>query len=167
MSISARTIAIAMLSVCAAAQPVPTPEEEVIAMLREWRALRAAKGPDPVPEAPVPVEAPGAIIRVRVGGNVQQSALISGSQPDYPEEARAQGVEGVVTLEALIGVDGMVQSLSVISGDPALVPAALESVKGWTYRPTLLNGVPIEVLTLVEVNFTLQGIPVRAPRKKR
>src|SRR5216117_2690809 len=103
MSISARTvsssIAIAVLSVGAAAQPVPTPEEEVIAMLREWRAHRAAKDADPVPEAPVPVEAPGAIIRVRVGGNVQQSALISGSQPDYPEEARAKGVEGVVTLE--------------------------------------------------------------------
>jgi outer membrane biosynthesis protein TonB len=130
MSISARTvsssIAIALLSAGAAAQPVPTPEEEVIAMIREWRALRAAKGADPVPEAPVPVEAPGSIIRVRVGQNVQQSALISGSQPDYPSEARARGVEGVVTLEAVIGTDGTVQSVSVISGDPLLVPAAVE-----------------------------------------
>jgi protein TonB len=137
-------------------------------MIREWRALRAAKGADPVPEAPVPVEAPGSIIRVRVGQNVQQSALISGSQPDYPSEARARGVEGVVTLEAVIGTDGTVQSVSVISGDPLLVPAALESVKSWTYRPTLLNGMPIEVLTEIEVSFTLRGQePPRPDRKKR
>jgi TonB family protein len=163
MWISARTvsssIAIAVLSALAAAQPVPTPEDEVIAMLREWRAHRAARGADTIP-----IEAPGSTVRVRVGKTVQESALTSGSQPDYPEEARAKGVEGVVTLEAVIGADGAVQSLSVISGDPLLVPAALESVKGWTYRPTLLNGMPIEVLTQIEVSFTLQA---QVPRKKR
>src|SRR5947208_400998 len=151
MSISARTvstsIAIAVLSAGAAAQPVPTPEEEVIAMLREWRAHRAAA--DPIPDAPIPVESPGSTIRIRVGQNVQQSALTSGSQPSYPEEARAKGVEGVVTLEAVIGADGAVQSVTVIDGDALLVPAALESVMGWSYRPTLLNGMPVEVLTRI------------------
>src|SRR5947209_5308602 len=115
MSTSARSvsslIAVALLSAGATAQPVPTPEEEVIAMLREWRALRAAKGDDPVPA-------------VLPGSPEQQMALTSGSQPDYPEEARAKSIEGVVTLEALIGTDGTVESLSVISGDPLLVPAA-------------------------------------------
>lgn len=167
MWISVRTVSssigIAILSALAAAQPVPTPEDEVIAMLREWRAHRAAQ------EAPIPIEAAGSIIRVRVGKNVQEGALTSGSQPDYPKEARAKRVEGVVTLEAVIGADGAVQSLSVISGDPSLVPAALESVKSWTYRPTLLNGTPIEVLTQIEVNFALQDqeIPRKGPRKKR
>ena len=133
-------------------------------MLREWRAHLAA---GPVPEAPVPVEAAGSIIRIRVGQNVQQSALASGSQPDYPEEARAKGVEGVVTLEAVIGADGTVQSVSVIGGDPLLVPAALESVKGWIYRPTLLNGMPVEVLIQIEVNFTLQEQRIPRPARKK
>jgi len=171
MAISARNVSslivIAVLSAGAAAQQVPTPEDEVIAMLREWRAQRLSKRPDAVPAVPVAVDAPGSIIRVRVSKNVQQDALTSGSQPDYPEEARARGVEGVVTLEALIGADGMVQGVSVISGDPSLAPTAVESVKSWRYRPTLLNGMPVEVLTQIEVTFTLQGqgIPRRAPRK--
>jgi protein TonB len=58
----------------------------------------------------------------------------------------------------------------VIDGDPLLVPAALEAVKGWTYRPTLLNGMPVEVLTQIEVRFTLQGLEIPSrpvPRKKQ
>ena len=171
MSRSARSVssfvAIALWSAAAAAQPVSTPEEEVIAMLREWRALRAAKGDNPAPA--VLAGAPDSIVRIRVGENVQQMALTSGPQPDYPEEARAKGVEGVVTLEAVIGADGAVQSVAVMGGDPLLVPPALESVKNRTYRPTLLNGMPVEVVTLIEVNFTLQNqaIPRPVARKKR
>ena len=171
MSLSARStssfVAIALWSTGAVAQPAPTAEEEVIAMLREWRAVRAAKGADPVPTVLAGSSDP--IVRIRVGEKVQQMALTSGSQPDYPEEARAKGVEGVVTLEALIGADGAVQSVAVISGDPMLVPSALESVKNWMYRPTWLNGMPVEVMTLIEVNFALQdrGIPRRGPVKKR
>src|SRR5438128_2020888 len=119
MSLSARSVsslvAIALWSAGAVAQPVPTPEEEVIAMLREWRAVRAAKSDDSVPTAVA--GSPDSIVRtIRVSEEVQQMALTSSSQPDYPEEARAKGVEGVVTLEAVIGADGAVKSVSVVSG---------------------------------------------------
>src|SRR5262245_60145325 len=172
MSRSARSVssfaAIALWSAGAAAQSAPTPEDEVIAMLREWRAVRLASGDNPAPA--VSAGASDSIVRIRVAENVQQMALTSGSQPDYPEEARAKGVEGMVTLEALIGSDGAVRSVSAIEGDPLLVPSALESVKTWMYRPTLLNGMPVEVVTLIEVHFTLQdrgisrGVPVKKKR---
>src|SRR5256885_2121895 len=130
-------VAIALWSAGAAAQPVTTPEDEVIAMLREWRAVRIARGDNPAPT--VLAGSPDSIVRIRVGEQVQQMALTSSSQPDYPEEARAKGVEGVVRLEAVIGADGAVQSVSAISGDPLLVQPAIEAVKTWKYRPTLLN----------------------------
>jgi len=55
----------------------------------------------------------------------------------------------------VIGRDGAVQNLEVISGHPLLVPAALDAVKQWVYKPTLLNGNPVEVITQIDVNFTL------------
>ena len=58
-------------------------------------------------------------------------------------------------LSAVIGKDGTIQNLEVISGHPLLVPAALEAVKQWVYQPTLLNGEPVEVVTQIDVNFTL------------
>ena len=93
--------------------------------------------------------------RIRVGGNMQALKLVSQPKPVYPPLAKQAGVEGIVNLNAVIGKDGTVQNLTVISGHPLLVPAALEAVQQWTYQPTLLNGVPIEVLTQVDINFTL------------
>ena len=58
-------------------------------------------------------------------------------------------------LSAIIGKDGTMQDLTVASGHPLLVPAAMEAVKQWVYRPTLLNGEPVEVVTQIDVNFTL------------
>ena len=55
-----------------------------------------------------------------------------------------------------IAKDGTVQDVELIDGDPLLSPAAIEAVKQWVYRPTLLNGEPVEVITQVDVNFTLQ-----------
>jgi len=93
--------------------------------------------------------------RIRVGGNVQQSKLVSQVRPVYPPDAKAQGVQGVVQLQAVIGKDGSVQQLTVMSGDPMLVPSALQAVKQWVYAPTLLNGNPVEVATQIDVNYTL------------
>ena len=61
----------------------------------------------------------------------------------------------MVRLNAIIGKDGTIQNLKVISGHPLLVPAAMEAVKQWVYKPTLLNGEPVEVVTSIDVNFTL------------
>ena len=93
--------------------------------------------------------------RIRVGGNVQAMNLIKQPRPVYPPLAKQTRVQGVVRLIAIIGRDGTVQNLEVESGHPLLVPAALEAVKEWVYKPTLLNGEPVEVTTQIDVNFTL------------
>jgi protein TonB len=75
----------------------------------------------------------------------------------YPAAAKAARVQGVVTLDAVIGVDGKPLALGVRNAevDPELARAAVESVSQWRYRPTLLNHQPIEIATTVVVNFTL------------
>jgi len=63
------------------------------------------------------------------------------------------GTAGVVTLDALIGTDGLVQTLSVHSGDEALTDAALETARHWNFRPLQVNGKPVEVVTEIDVRF--------------
>lgn len=93
--------------------------------------------------------------QIKIGGNVQQTKLISQPHPVYPPDAKAARIQGVVKLQATIGKDGTVQNLEVISGHPLLVQAALDAVKQWVYQTTLLNGNPVEVVTQIDVNFTL------------
>jgi protein TonB len=107
--------------------------------------------PPPPPAAPKPVTPQ----RIRVGGNVQQAKLIRQPKPVYPPLAKQARISGVVKLNAIIGKDGTIQNLTVASGHPLLVPAAMEAVKQWVYQPTLLNGEPVEVVTQIDVNFTL------------
>ncbi len=102
-----------------------------------------------VPEAAAP---PGAI---RVGGNVQQTMLVEQPHPVYPALAKQARIQGTVTLNAVIGKDGHVVNLAVVKGHPLLIQAALDAVKDWVYKPTLLNGSPVEVVTQIDVNFTL------------
>ncbi len=99
---------------------------------------------------------PGTPRRIRVGGNVQAANLIYQVRPVYPPSAQNTGVEGTVVLEGIISVDGMFQSLRVLSSiDADLTSAAMEAVKQWRYRPTLLNGASVEVLTTISVDFKL------------
>jgi protein TonB len=95
--------------------------------------------------------------RIRVGGNVQQANLISQTDPVYPEIAQQAGIEGTVLLEAIVGKDGSVVNSRVVNSlaHPFLVDAARDAVKQWRYKPTLLNGEPIEVVTTVAVKFRL------------
>lgn len=97
--------------------------------------------------------------RIRVGGGVISANLITKVAPVYPPLAKQARIQGTVSLTAIIGADGAVQNLEVISGHPLLVQAAMEAVKQWLYKPTLLNGNPVEVITQVDVNFTLAGDP--------
>jgi TonB family protein len=97
----------------------------------------------------------GTVNKIRVGGNVQATNLINQVRPVYPAAAKEGRIQGVVQLEAIIGPDGHVQDLKVTSGHPLLAQAALEAVKDWVYRPTLLNGNPVTVVTSIDVNFTL------------
>jgi len=105
----------------------------------------------PPPPKPV-VTAP-----VRIGGNVMEAKALDKPQPVYPAIAKAAHVQGTVVLHAIISKDGNVEQLQLISGHPLLVQAAMEAVRRWRYRPTLLNGDPVEVDTEIQVVFTLGG----------
>jgi len=109
----------------------------------------------PPPPPPVKKEEPKGPQRIRVGGNVQQAKLVRQPRPVYPPLAKQARIQGVVKLNAIISRDGTIQNLTVLSGHPLLVPAAMEAVKQWVYAPTLLNGEPVEVVTQIDVNFTL------------
>jgi TonB family protein len=107
--------------------------------------------------------------RITVGGNVQQSMLVSQVAPVYPPLAKAARIQGSVRLQVLLSREGEVSEVSVVSGHPLLVQAAVEAVKQWKYRTTLLNGQPVEVMTQVDVNFTLddKGAAGTAGEEKR
>lgn len=75
--------------------------------------------------------------------------------PVYPPLAKSARIQGTVQLSAVIGKDGNIQELEVIEGHPMLIQAALTAVGQWQYKPTLLNGQPVEVATQINVVFTL------------
>lgn len=100
-------------------------------------------------------ETPTVPDRIKIGGSVQQTKLINQPHPVYPPDAKAARIQGTVKLQATIAKDGTVKYLEVISGHPLLVQAALDAVKQWVYQTTLLNGNPVEVMTEIDVNFTL------------
>jgi len=114
--------------------------------------------PDVPPPAPPAVKAPEVVKppqKITVASSLQAAKLIFGPKPEYPSLARTARVQGTVHLQAVIGVDGGVRNLAVLSGPPLLVKSALEAVSRWRYQPTLLAGAPVEVTTLIDVNFTL------------
>lgn len=120
--------------------------------------LGGAIGAPPAPkvQAPVaPAPAPQTPSQVRVGGDVQAARLMHEVTPNYPPIARQARIGGTVALSATIAPDGKVRDLHVLSGNPLLVDAAVNAVKQWVYQPTYLNGKPVEVLTEVDVRFTL------------
>jgi protein TonB len=90
---------------------------------------------------------------------VQQAKLISQPKPVYPPLAKQARISGVVHLAAIIGKEGTVIDLKVISGHPLLIPSALEAVQQWVYQKTLLNGEPVEISTQIDVNYTLSDEP--------
>ena len=85
--------------------------------------------------------------RIRVGGNVQATKLVSMTKPAYPPGPQAAGIEGTVLLQAVISMDGNLLNLSLLntSVDAELARAAMVAVGSWHYQPTLLNGQPVEV----------------------
>jgi protein TonB len=119
------------------------------------------------PAAPVPVIAPPrepdprpapvatAPIRVPVGGQVRMAETVYRPEPAYPALARQARVSGTVELQGVIGTDGRLKELRVVNGHPLLARAALEAVSQWIYKPTLLNGVPVEVIAPITVTFRL------------
>jgi TonB family protein len=83
--------------------------------------------------------------------------LVKRVQPKYPQKARQDNIQGQVVLQAEISEKGAIDSLTLVSGDHILAPAAIEAVKQWRYKPYLINGKPIRVRTRIIVNFWLSG----------
>lgn len=110
--------------------------------------------------APVALSAPNAASapqRIKVGGNVMQANLLIKVNPSYPPDAKAAHIQGIVRMTVTIGKDGTVQNIDLVSGDATLAQSAMDAVKQWVYKPTLLNGNPVEVITTVDVNYTLSN----------
>ncbi len=108
------------------------------------------------PAVPPPPK-PAAPSRIKQGGNVTAASIITQTRPVYPALARQARIQGNVVLHAIIDKEGKVAQLEVVSGHPLLVQAALDAVKQWRYKPTQLNGDPVEVDTTITVTFTMGG----------
>ena len=93
---------------------------------------------------------------VRVGGTIRPPLKVQDVAPVYSAVAMAARIEGIVILEATIGIDGQVVNARVLRSVPFLDQAALDAVRQWQFTPTLLNGVPVPVLMTVTVRFTLK-----------
>ncbi len=112
--------------------------------------------PPPVPASVTPVKPkPLNHLPIRVGGTVSNANLIHMVQPVYPPMAKTSRTEGMVEFTATISKAGTIENLQLVRGNPLLVKAAEEAVLQWRYRPTLLNGEPVEVITDILVNFRL------------
>jgi periplasmic protein TonB len=106
---------------------------------------------------PVLPSAPAPVVRTFRTSNMLEGSLIRRVQPSYPPLARNVHIQGPVVLFAVISRAGTIDNLRVLSGHPLLVPAAIEAVRQWRYRPYILNSKPIEVDTQITVNFILSG----------
>ena len=93
---------------------------------------------------------------LQVGGDVKEPVVLTKVAPVYPEEARKNGIQGVVKLSAVVDEKGLVSKVEPVeSPDPSLAQAAVDAVKRWTYKPATLKGKPVKVIMTVTVNFRL------------
>jgi protein TonB len=106
------------------------------------------RGIAPPPPAPAPQQ-------VQVADNIQAANLIKRVTPVYPTVAKTARIQGTVRFNAVITASGQIRNLQVLSGPPQLRQAASDAVRQWVYRPMLRNGQPVEVVTQIDVNFTL------------
>jgi protein TonB len=111
--------------------------------------------PPPAPKPPPP--APKPVGPQKIGGNVIAANIISQVRPVYPPLAKMARQQGTVKFEAMISKEGTIENLKLIGGPPLLVQAAMDAVKQWRYKPTILNDEPVEVQTTIDVNFSLSN----------
>ncbi len=137
----------------------PSPQEATV----EKSATDKAGIPPPPAETSAPVtrppndSGPKSPLRVRVSQEESRGLLVTTVLPVYPPLARQAHVQGAVVLDADISKDGTVETLKAISGHPMLIPAAVDAVKQWRYKPYVVKGEPVAVNTQIVVNFTLSG----------
>jgi len=116
-----------------------------------WRSITESSSR---PVLPPPPPAPSA--RQFRTSHMLEGNLVHRVDPIYPSIARTARVQGQVVLSAVIGKDGAIENLRVVSGHPLLAGAAVDAVRQWRYRPYILNGDAIEVETQITVNFHLE-----------
>ena len=121
--------------------------EELMKSLTAPQAVSSPASSSSAPAASGPVPQ-----RIRVGANVQAANLTHKVEPVYPPLAEQSGVEGTVRFRVIIDKNGHVSNAQLLSGHPLLVEAARDAVVQWVYKPTRLNGLPIDVLTEVDVS---------------
>jgi len=131
------------------------PELPANPFLSEFSGVNLVDAQPDSTHAPAPPKPSSELPRVKLGGDVQAAKILSRIQPIYPVLALQAGIQGEVILHAIIGKEGRVSELEVISGHPLLARAALEAVKQWRYQPTMLNREPVEVDTTITVTFAL------------
>lgn len=117
-----------------------------------WKSLADSSSRSVLPPPPRPTPS----VRQFRTSHMLEGNLVRRVDPTYPAIARTARVQGQVILSAVIGKDGSIQNLRVISGHPLLVGAAVEAVRQWRYRPYILNDDAIEVETQITVNFHLE-----------
>jgi protein TonB len=117
-------------------------------------AVRGTPTPTFLPSTPAPsLPAATASGLVRIGGNIKPPRRVVTVNPGYPPSALAQGVSGVVILEATIGSNGLISDARILRSIPLLDQAALDAVRQWEFSPTLLNGQPVPVVMTVTLQF--------------
>jgi hypothetical protein len=143
----------------AASAPKPGPvsftHPVVVSRQTETTPIRA---PEPVksqapPATPVPKPQPPEPVAPAATSNVQPAFLLQRTEPIFPAAARNQRLSATVVLKALIGKDGRLRNVHAIEGPPLFRPAAESAVRLWRYRPTLLNGKPMENEVQIQIQF--------------
>jgi protein TonB len=109
-------------------------------------------GPRP-PQPPTGIRTKPRVVHV---GTINPAMLIHRVEPVYPTLAKQTHRDGRVELRAIIGTDGTIQSLQIVASDPLFDISAREAVSQWRYRPTILNGQPVEIDTYITVIYTTQ-----------
>jgi protein TonB len=117
--------------------------------------------PEEAPPPPPPPPAPQPRDPVRIGGQIQQPALIRRVEAVYPDLAKKASVQGTVILEAIVDENGEVQNVKVLRSIPLLDKAAIEAVRQWRYSPVILNGIRVPFVLTVVMSFSIPGNEAR------
>lgn len=143
------------------AKPAPTPQQQAVARTLSTPTPSASAPrqedihalPMQTPQVAVPITTSAPTLAATKQSQSTQAQLISSVQPKYPEMARTMHASGDVVMSAIIGKDGTVKSVTVISGHPLLRDAASNAVRQWRYKPATLDGQPVEATTQVTLKF--------------
>ena len=132
------------------------PRKAAVNLLFAFVLLDTDSRPDVTAES-LAQDTPRGLITVRLTGGGSGKMVVHRVEPDYPYIAKAARVQGTVVMFAVIGKDGGIHDLRLVSGHPLLAKAALGAVMQWRYKPFLLDGQPIDVQTTIETHFSLPG----------